>query len=186
MLGGSFNPAHEGHLHISRHALRALHLNEVWWLVTPGNPFKKTFTPYEDRLAQACALTEDEPKIFVSDIENRIGSTRTFNTIEHLQAHAPDIQFVWIAGTDILHEIHTWYKADALLQRIPFAFFERPPLVQATQRANFILRNIPMQTGAKSVKKTLKAPEIFIFRGQSALNQSSTKLREQAAGATKA
>lgn len=186
LLGGTFNPAHEGHIHISRQAIKALHLNELWWLVTPGNPFKASpGASYEERLAHCEKLVAHEPKIFVSDLENHIKSFRTLHTVRYLQEHAPGIEFVWIGGTDIMHEIHRWYGVKELLQRIPFAFFERPPLKQNTQRAHLILRNIPTNTAAKSVGKALKAPEIFIFRGQGTVDQSSTRLREARKGVTK-
>ena len=95
LLGGSFNPAHEGHLHVSRMCLRALGLDRVWWLVSPQNPLKAEtgMAPFADRLASAQAMARD-PRICVTDIETRLGTRYTVDTLAALRERHPDIRFV--------------------------------------------------------------------------------------------
>src|SRR6476619_6395277 len=102
LLGGSFNPAHGGHRHISLEALRALGLDEVWWLVSPGNPLKESATdmaPFEARLASARALAGGAP-IRVSDFERQAGTRYTVDTVRKLKRHFPQHRFIWLLGSD--------------------------------------------------------------------------------------
>ncbi|MHA7873524.1 MAG: nicotinate-nucleotide adenylyltransferase, partial [Hyphococcus sp.] len=109
LLGGSFNPAHDGHREISLEALRKLGLDAVWWLVTPGNPLKDAaeYAPFEERLRLA-RQTADHCDIVVSDFERRHGLQYTVDTLERLQLLHPSIQFVWIMGADSLESFHRW------------------------------------------------------------------------------
>ena len=103
VLGGSFNPAHDGHLHISRAALKHLRLDQVWWLVSPQNPLKSKgdMAALDHRLAVARAAARD-PRIVVTDLERRLGATRTTLTLRALTRRFPAISFVWLMGADNL------------------------------------------------------------------------------------
>lgn len=127
LLGGSFNPAHEGHLHISRLALDRLGLDELWWLVSPQNPLKPTagMAPFGQRLAAARSVASD-PRIRVTDIERDLGTRYTVDTIGALQARFPEHRFVWVAGADILAEIHRWKDWRRLFRTVAIAVFARP------------------------------------------------------------
>src|SRR5689334_2990350 len=100
LLGGSFNPAHRGHRRISLASLDALGLDEVWWLVSPGNPLKakaKDMAPFAARLASARAMARRAP-IKASDFESRAGTRYTVDTLQALRRRYPDHQFIWLMG----------------------------------------------------------------------------------------
>ncbi len=127
LLGGSFNPAHEGHRYLSELALKTLHLHQVWWVVSPQNPLKAAgeTAPFEDRLAVARRVA-NHPQIRVTDIEQRIGTRYTLDTVTALQARFPDMRFVWLMGADILLELPRWKRWQQLFRRVPIAVFPRP------------------------------------------------------------
>src|SRR4051794_40476060 len=104
LLGGSFNPAHRGHRHISLQAMRALGLDEVWWLVSPGNPLKadaRDMAPYSARLAAADQMAR-RARIRVSDFEARQGTRFTFDSVDQLRSRYPHHRFIWLLGSDTL------------------------------------------------------------------------------------
>lgn len=126
LLGGSFNPAHRGHRQLSLSALSALGLDEVWWLVSPGNPLKdgKDMAPYEARLASARAAAEGTP-IRASDFERRVGTRYTVDTLRELVAHYPGHRFMWLMGADTLPDFHLWKEWRALAGMVPIAVLPR-------------------------------------------------------------
>jgi len=128
LLGGSFNPAHAGHRHISLVALHRLGLDEVWWLVSPQNPLKpsKGMAPLADRLAQA-TKTADHPHIRVSDIERRLRTRYTADTLPALVRSHPDCAFVWLMGADNLAQLPAWRRWDSIVRTVPIAVFPRAP-----------------------------------------------------------
>ncbi len=128
MLGGSFNPAHEGHIHISRQALARLGLDAVWWVVSPQNPLKPAggMAPFADRLAAARKIARD-PRIVVTDIEDRLGTRYTVDTMATLLHCFPEKQFVWIMGADILAEFPRWKNWRRLFGMVSIAVFDRAP-----------------------------------------------------------
>ncbi|WP_169566172.1 nicotinate-nucleotide adenylyltransferase [Sneathiella limimaris] len=127
LLGGSFNPAHEGHLYISKIALTALGLDEVWWLVSPQNPLKSgaETAGYETRLHNAQKLIKDH-RIKVSDFEQKVGQTYTAKTLQALKRCYPDITFVWLMGADNLQQIPKWHQWHSIFKSCPIAVFDRP------------------------------------------------------------
>jgi nicotinate-nucleotide adenylyltransferase len=127
LLGGSFNPAHDGHLHISREALKRLELDQVWWMVSPQNPLKTAdgMAGFEQRLLSARAMARD-PRIRVTDIERRLRTTQTARTLEKLTRALPDIDFVWLMGADNLLQIHRWHRWHKIFMTVPVAVFARP------------------------------------------------------------
>ena len=129
LLGGSFNPAHEGHLHISRLALDRLGLNAVWWLVSPQNPLKASadMADLPGRLKQAQAVASGEPRVVATDIERQLGTRYTIDTVHALQRRYPKARFVFVMGADLLAEMPKWKNWRALFKAIPIAVFARPP-----------------------------------------------------------
>jgi nicotinate-nucleotide adenylyltransferase len=127
LLGGSFNPAHDGHRHISVIALRRLGLDEVWWLVSPQNPLKpaKGMARLEQRMASARAIAR-HPRIRVTDIERRLGTRYTVDTVCALQRHHPDLTFVWLIGADNLIQMPAWKSWQTLFGSVAVAVFARP------------------------------------------------------------
>ncbi len=128
LLGGSFNPAHGGHLHISRLALTRLDLDEVWWLVSPQNPLKPVagMAPFAERLATAAEVAVADRRIRVIDIEAGLGSTYTADTLKVLRRRYPRAGFVWLMGDDNLAQIPHWKRWQEIFHAVPIAVFNRP------------------------------------------------------------
>jgi nicotinate-nucleotide adenylyltransferase len=127
LLGGSFDPPHEGHVHITREALRRLGLDRVWWLVSPGNPLKARGPADLARRVAACrALVGGDPRVDVTDIEARLGSRYTADTLERLTARHPGVRFVWLMGADNLATFHRWERWDEIIANHPLAVLARP------------------------------------------------------------
>lgn len=130
LLGGSFNPAHEGHLHVTRMCLKALALDRVWWLVSPQNPLKSDaeMAPLTKRLSDARELVDKagDPRIVVTDIETRLGTRYTIDTIEALQARHPGVHFVWLMGADNLIQFPQWARWRDIAEAVPIAVYPRP------------------------------------------------------------
>ena len=127
LLGGSFNPAHRGHVHISNLALKHLDLDEIWWLVSPQNPLKpvRGMAPLAERLAQAAAVAQHS-HIRVTDIEASLGSRYTADTVTALKKRFPSTHFVWLMGADNLKQISRWERWTRIFQLVPIAIFARP------------------------------------------------------------
>jgi nicotinate-nucleotide adenylyltransferase len=128
LLGGSFNPAHDGHVYLSQQARRLLKLDAVWWLASPGNPLKANPpAPLQERVEQAERMAASHPFIHVTDIEQRMGTRYTIDTVCALKRRFPNTEFVWICGNDIAHEIHRWRQWHKLINTVSFICFNRPP-----------------------------------------------------------
>jgi nicotinate-nucleotide adenylyltransferase len=128
ILGGSFNPAHRGHRGISLNAIRKLGLDEVWWLVSPGNPLKaaaKDMAPFEARMASARSAARHAP-IRVSDFEARAGTRYSIDTVKRLKRRYPGNEFVWLMGGDTLPDFHKWHDWRGLAREVPIAVISRP------------------------------------------------------------
>jgi nicotinate-nucleotide adenylyltransferase len=129
ILGGSFNPAHDGHVHIARLALERLALDQVWWLVSPQNPLKPFvgMATFEERFAVAKSAALADLRIVVSDAEFYLGTHYTAETLPHIIAEHPNTRFVWIMGADNLSQMECWENWSSIFHTVPIAVFARPP-----------------------------------------------------------
>jgi nicotinate-nucleotide adenylyltransferase len=129
LLGGSFNPAHEGHLHISLYALKKMRLHAVWWLVSPQNPLKsaKEMAAFERRLEGAAQLVKHHPRIIVTGLEGEIGTRYTADTLAKLRRTFSHTRFVWMMGVDNLLQIPRWQRWTQIFRKTDVAVFRRPP-----------------------------------------------------------
>jgi len=127
LLGGSFNPAHSGHRRISLAVMKALGLDDLWWLVSPGNPLKpeKGMAPLAARLASARAMTRRTP-IVPTAIEKELGTRYTIDTLKALQRRFPNRRFIWIMGADNLAQFHLWRDWRGIARTMPIAVVARP------------------------------------------------------------
>jgi len=127
LLGGSFNPAHQGHLHVARMARRRLRLDQVWLLVSPGNPLKPRvgMAPFADRMAAARAIT-DGRRLVATGIEAAFRTRYTADTIRLLMRRFPRVRFVWIMGADLLRQLPKWRRWRDITRRLAFAVLPRP------------------------------------------------------------
>ncbi len=126
LLGGSFDPPHAGHVHISRWALRKFRLDRVWWLVSPGNPLKRVGPAPMARRLQACRDIATHPRIVVSDLEARLGTRYTAQTLRHLRQIYPRVNFVWLMGADNLADFHHWDRWTEIMETTPVGVMSRP------------------------------------------------------------
>ena len=133
LLGGSFNPAHAGHVHVSLEALKRLGLDEVWWLVSPQNPLKAAdgMASLERRMAGARAITAAHKRLRVTDLERMLGTRYTLDTVRALRRHHPRARFVWLMGADNLRQLPRWKGWATLVESIPIAVIDRPGFAPA-------------------------------------------------------
>ncbi len=127
LLGGSFNPAHAGHRHVAERALRALRLDQVWLMVSPGNPLKpaRGMAPFAERLASA-ARVADGVRVLATDVEARLGTRYTVATLGLLRRRFPCVRFVLLVGADIPTQFPHWRRWQGLLRATPLAVLPRP------------------------------------------------------------
>ena len=126
LFGGSFDPPHAGHLHVAQTAMRRLGLDQVWWLVSPQNPLKATPAGDFDRRFEAVRQIAARPGMRITDIETRLGTTRTIDLLNHLRQRHPGVHFVWLMGADNLAGIHRWANWTQIFQSVPVAVIARP------------------------------------------------------------
>lgn len=126
LLGGSFDPPHEGHVHLTLEALKRLGLDQIWWMVSPGNPIKPNPpAPLAQRMAAARALMQ-HPRVKITDLEAGFGTRATADTLKALQQAYPLLRFVWLMGADNLASFHTWDRWPEIMERVPVAVLARP------------------------------------------------------------
>ena len=126
LFGGSFDPAHAGHVMVAQQALRRFRLDRVWWLVSPGNPLKpQPPATLPDRIAGARALLDD-PRMVVTGLEDALGTRLTVDTIAQLQLLYPGVRFVWLMGGDNLVQFHRWDRWREIAARVPIGVLARP------------------------------------------------------------
>ncbi|UUX48085.1 nicotinate-nucleotide adenylyltransferase [Nisaea acidiphila] len=128
VMGGSFNPAHRGHLDIALLALQKLGADEVWWMVSPQNPLKTAddMAPFEERRASAVRLARGHPRIRVTEIEVLLGTRYTADTLSTLVSGAPFTRFIWVMGADNLVGFHRWAEWKQIFNSVVIAVFDRP------------------------------------------------------------
>ena len=127
LFGGSFNPPHAGHALVAEIALRKLRLDQLWWMVTPGNPLKSTreLAPLAERIRLSEKLAED-PRIKVTAFEAAANVRYTADTLALVKARNPGVNFVWIMGADSLASFHRWERWRAIAMTFPIAVIDRP------------------------------------------------------------
>lgn len=126
LLGGSFDPAHEGHVKITKSALRRFGLDRVWWMVTPGNPLKAHGpAPMDQRLNRARQVIDD-PRVEITGIEETLGTRYTAQTLRALHDWYPGVRFVWLMGADNLAQFHRWQDWRWIMDTVPVGVLARP------------------------------------------------------------
>ncbi|MCH8616377.1 nicotinate-nucleotide adenylyltransferase [Sphingomonas sp. SM33] len=168
LLGGSFNPAHRGHRHISLAAMTALGLDEVWWLVSPGNPLKegaKDMASFGARFASAKTMAR-RSRIKVSDFEARQGTRYTVDTVAKLKKRHPNIRFIWLMGADTVAQFHQWRRWRKLAESLPIAVISRPGYDSSAHAARAMgwLRRFVHPSGQAREWTDWSAPAILLLR----------------------
>lgn len=181
LFGGSFNPAHGGHCHVARTALKRLQLDRLWWLVSPGNPLKKNhdLPPLGERILQSRALV-NHPRVNVTGCEAILKVRYTADLVRQLVARYPTVRFVWVMGADNLTNFHHWERWEEITATLPIAIIDRPgdTLATCSSRAAQKLQSCRLDEADSAILKNLKAPAwVFIHGSRSSL--SSTILRQR-------
>ena len=180
LLGGSFDPAHIGHAHITRQALIRLDLDQVWWLVSPGNPLKeKGPAPMERRIAEARRVM-DHPQLTVTDIETELGTRYTSRTLAALQERYRRVNFVWLMGSDNLADFHNWRDWQGIFNSVPIAVLARPGSRMAALRSPAARRFRASRLSEDAARLLAEAPPpAWCFLNITLNPASSTAIRDR-------
>jgi len=179
LFGGSFNPPHDGHRHASLEALKRLGLDQVWWLVSPQNPLKsrRGTAPLAERLAAARAVAR-HPRIKVTNLEARLGTRFTADTLRALKARYPGVRFVFIIGADNLIDLPRWQRWTRIMESMPLAVIARPgyglPALTAKPAQRYQAARYP---GPRARRLSRAKPPAWVFLFGRLDPTSSTRLR---------
>ncbi|SDR22889.1 nicotinate-nucleotide adenylyltransferase [Pseudovibrio sp. Tun.PSC04-5.I4] len=181
LFGGSFNPPHPGHFLVAETALRRLELDQIWWLVTPGNPLKSRheLTSLEERVCATKALAR-HPRMKVTAFEAVLGTSYTASTLKSLRRIRPRLNFVWVMGADNLANFHHWQNWQSIIEGVPVAIVDRPKATLSSLSARVCQRYAFAQIKEESARQLpeCKAPCWTILHGP--LDEtSSTLLRDR-------
>ena len=182
LLGGSFNPAHGGHRHISLEALKRLRLDEVWWLVSPQNPLKAPagMAPLAARVESARAVVAGHPRVRVLTLETALGTRYTVETLARLRQRFPQVRFVWLMGADNLAQLPRWRWWQRILHGVAVAVLDRYPYSES------VLHGVAAQRYRRARKASRAAghlplchPPAWVFLPIRRHPASATALRQQ-------
>lgn len=179
LLGGSFDPPHEGHAHVTRWALRRFRLDEVWWLVSPGNPLKRNGPADIARRVAAAREVIPRRRTVVTDIEAQLGTRYTADTLAAMRKLYPGVRFTWLMGADNLVQFHKWEDWTWIMEHFPIGVLARPgsqaraglsPAARRYRRWRLKRHEAPMLP-------RMRAPAWILLTGAMS-DQSSTRIRE--------
>ena len=151
LFGGSFNPAHSGHMHVALTGLRAFELDQIWWMVSPQNPLKPKQPSYESRVKTVEALGLP-PKMRISHLETRFGTRYTIDTIKVAKNRFPETRFVFLMGADNLLQMPKWRDWHGIMNALPLGVISRPGKNNSTLKARL--------GKAASVYRNNRVPEL--------------------------
>ena len=180
LLGGSFDPPHKGHLYISIEAKKILRLDEVWWLVTPKNPLKiNQPASYKERVKNCKSISKNHP-IKIKEIEKKIKSKYSYQTIKYLNQHYNNINFMWLMGADNLINFHKWQNADKIFKEIPIVVFRRYGYNEKALKSytSNLYKNFKLDSKNINIEKFNNLPAWTIIKNKE-IKISSTEIRKQ-------
>ena len=180
LLGGSFDPPHKGHLYISLEAKKILKLDEIWWLVTPQNPLKiNQPASYSERVKNCKILTKNKP-IKIKEIEKKINSQFSYQTIKYLNNHYKYIKFFWLMGADNLINFHQWQNAHRIFNEIPIVVFRRYGYNQQALKSYIsnLYKNFRLKNKNIHIDNFNQLPAWTIIKNKE-IRISSTEIRQQ-------
>ena len=180
LLGGSFDPPHKGHIYISLEAKKILNLDEIWWLVTPQNPLKiNQPASYEERIKNCRNITKNKP-IKIKEIEKKINSKFSYQTINFLNNRYKNINFLWLMGADNLINFHHWQGWKNIFQDIPIVVFRRHGYNTKALNSytSHIYKNYKINRKNLMIEDFAKLPAWTIIQNKE-IRISSTEIRKQ-------
>ncbi len=178
LLGGSFDPPHEGHVHITKAALTRFGLGHVWWLVSPGNPLKlEGPAPLAERMTAARTIMQ-HPRVCVTDIEASLNTRFTAETLASLRRHYPGVRFVWLMGADNLAQFDRWQNWRWIMETVPIGVMARPGerMSARLSKAARIYADARLPGRASHILPQMQAPA-WSFINLPLSHQSSTAIR---------
>ncbi len=178
LFGGSFDPPHQGHVHVTLEAMKAFGLDRVWWLVSPGNPLKQRGpAPLAQRMAAARDVMQ-HPQVAVTDIEALTGTRATADTLAALQRLYPEVRFVWLMGADNLAQFHQWKDWRRIMDSVPVGVIARPGdrISARMSPAARVYRRYRIDSNARHLLGRAEAPA-WCFVNVPMVNVSSTEIR---------
>ncbi|MGC6516864.1 MAG: nicotinate-nucleotide adenylyltransferase [Candidatus Puniceispirillaceae bacterium] len=182
LLGGSFNPAHDGHLILSKTTRLRTKCDEIWWLVSPQNPLKsdKDMAEFSQRLAYARKIAAPYPWLKILDLESQSGTRYTYDTIRFLRQRSSKVRYSWIMGTDNLVQFSDWYKARKMAHLLPFVVLARKGsfyAAMASKGRSYFRRNnaISAQKGLTIIRAFHAPQSATILRRQGFWQQQSQR-----------
>ena len=178
LLGGSFDPPHSGHMHISKWAIKEFSLDRIWWLVSPGNPLKKNAPADLDRRLSACNKLVNHPKVIVTDLERVFNTRFTAQTLTTLKSQYRGVRFVWLMGADNLAEFHKWDRWQDIMHMLPVGVMARPnqQLAANCSPAARIFRESRLSAQSSTALPFKEAPSWSLLTGPMD-DESSSKIR---------
>jgi nicotinate-nucleotide adenylyltransferase len=190
LLGGSFNPAHAGHRHISELALKRLKLDEIWWLVSPQNPLKPVagMAAFAERLAGARAIAR-HPRIRVTGIEADLKTTYTAETLRRLARRFPQVRFVWLMGADNLAQIHQWKDWTQIFSTVAVAVLARPSYclrALASLAAHRFSMNRVSESASGAVRRRRPPAWVFLVGPLNPLSATAIRARRRSSRSERA
>ena len=179
ILGGTFDPPHEGHLFISKFAKMKLDISEVWWIVSTTNPLKKNIVDYRKRLQKVKNFLANH-HIKVLEIQDLSKNIYTIDLLEYLFKKFPQKKFIWLMGADNLFNFHLWKDWKKIFYNIPIAIFDRPSYSLNISKTKTIVHFKEDRINSKLSKdlKFMKPPKWLFVTGLTN-PQSSTKIRQK-------
>jgi nicotinate-nucleotide adenylyltransferase len=182
LLGGSFDPAHLGHAHVAETARARLGLDGVWWLVSPQNPLKPASTPLRGRLASAQSVATG-PGMIVTDVETKLQTHFTIDTLKALKKRFPGVLFVWLMGADNLAGFEQWRGWQDIARLIPICVVSRPGAGPRARLGRLAQRFPNARKSLESAMICPRAkPPVWVFIPARWNPLSSTALRANGAG----
>ena len=180
LFGGSFNPAHQGHVQVAQFALKRLQLDTVWWLVSPQNPLKNSSETdeYAKRFAETLEIA-DHPRFVVTDFEKQISSRNTVQTLNAISVALKTAHFVWIMGADSFRDLHRWRNWTKIARLVPMAVLARPGYAMRGLGGHTAIRfakyRIPNERAGQLARCK---PPAWVFISMPLRQESSTAIRQ--------
>ncbi len=180
LLGGSFDPPHEGHVLITKAALTRFGLDQIWWMVTPGNPLKPNPPASMDVRISASREIMRHPRVRITGLEAKLGTRFTSQTLKALRAKLPNVQFVWLMGADNLAQFHTWQDWQWIMENVPVGVLARPgERISARMSKTSRLYREDRLSGRASQLLTKCAAPAWCFINVPMSDSSSSEIRAQ-------
>ena len=180
LLGGSFDPPHEGHVHITKLALKIFNLSKIWWLICPENPIKSVTPSDLNSRFLASKKIMKHPSVVITDLERKLKTKYTFQTLIKLKKLYPSTKFVWLMGADNLINFHHWKNCDWIMKNIPVGVLARPEeqIKAGLSRTAIKFGNYRLPK-EKSIILSNYIPPVWTLSTGPMRNISSTEIREK-------